>query len=283
MRLLLLFVFNILIAKFTFAQLGSGVQIIEKCLQKIESIKTAEFDFTSAELLKNGKLFYAENYTKYRVKPFAAYLKIKVPEMGTEVLYKEGENAGKALIHPSGFPYVNVNFEPGSKILLKNGHHPVDKAGFGFILQLLRTELKSFANRNDINTFIVQKADKSIKGRLCYGVELTSPEFSFANYVVKRGENLLSIARNKNINSYVMVLRNKPIDDYYDIKEGQTIEIPTAFCSKSIMYIDKETLLPVQLEVYMNETLIERYQFYNVKLNSLTDEDFSRENKAYGF
>lgn len=262
----------------------SPVQIIETCIQKIDLVKNAEYNFVSEELLKNGVFFKGKSLTKYQQKPFCAYLRIEEPEKGVEVLFKEGFNAGKALIKPNGFPYVNISLEPNSNILLKNGHHSVRKAGFKYIQQIIKHSIQDIKSKYVLKDYIFSKGIKTVNARECYVLELVTPVFEYKKYTVGKNENLVHIAEKFMINPYVILYKNVHINNYHDVKEGDEILIPSAFCKKSIMYIDKETFLPAMQEVFIdNEVLFERYQFKNVKLNHLTDKDFDKENPDYKF
>ena len=57
------------------------------------------------------------------------------------------------------------------------------------------------------------------------------------------------------------------------------------YCSRYIIRIDKELLLPVENTFYDgNDEMFEHYVFTDVKLNvGLTAMDFSRDNKSYRF
>jgi outer membrane lipoprotein-sorting protein len=278
-----LFLFFNFISTSIFAQL-SALQILETCIQKIETVKNAEYNFTSEELLKNGVLYKSKSLTKFQQKPYCAYLKIEEPDKGVEVLYKDGFNAGKALIHPNGFPYISLSLEPNSNLLLKNGHHSVKKAGFKYIQQIIQHSINNLKNDYTVNDYIKLKGTKVLNARDCYVLELETPKYEYKKYTVLKGENLVKIADKLMINPYVILYKNVSINNYYDVKMNDEILIPSAFCQKSIMYIDKETFLPMMQEVYIeNNILFERYQFKNIKLNYLSDKDFDKENPAYKF
>ena len=77
---------------------------------------------------------------------------------------------------------------------------------------------------------------------------------------------------------------NESVDDYYDIKPGQIIKIPNDYASKMIMFVDKEFILPLVMEVYDEKGVFERYEYKKLQLNPvIPDEEFTQEYKDYDF
>ena len=79
-------------------------------------------------------------------------------------------------------------------------------------------------------------------------------------------------------------MKNKDVDSYTDVWQGQTIKIPSDYAAKTILYIDQKTFLPLVLKIYDDEGLFEHYEFLKLQLNpSFQKDEFSRNFKDYGF
>jgi outer membrane lipoprotein-sorting protein len=77
---------------------------------------------------------------------------------------------------------------------------------------------------------------------------------------------------------------NQGIDSYDDIKAGQQIKVPNAYARKTVLYIDKETYLPIVQKMYDEKSLFAHYEFHNLQLNpAIRAEEFSRTYKEYNF
>jgi len=78
--------------------------------------------------------------------------------------------------------------------------------------------------------------------------------------------------------------KNKEIKNFGDVKPGQIIIIPNAYARKTVLYIDKNTYLPILQTMYDDIGLFEQYEFYNLQLNpKIAEEEFTKEYKGYHF
>jgi outer membrane lipoprotein-sorting protein len=82
-----------------------------------------------------------------------------------------------------------------------------------------------------------------------------------------------------------MVLENNPkLKNYDDVKEGQSIKVPSVFGKKITFYVDKRTYLPMVQIVYDDKGLYNRIEYSSCVINPVfREEDFSRKNRKYGF
>ena len=74
------------------------------------------------------------------------------------------------------------------------------------------------------------------------------------------------------------------MSNYHDVKANQKIKVPNVYGKKMIIYIDKELFIPRIIKVYDEKGLFESYEYHDLQLNpKITEEEFTREYKGYGF
>jgi outer membrane lipoprotein-sorting protein len=77
---------------------------------------------------------------------------------------------------------------------------------------------------------------------------------------------------------------NKGISDYKDVREGQDIMIPNFYAKMTVMYIDKQNLLPILIRAYDDKGLFESYEYLNLQVNpKIAPEEFTKGYKDYHF
>ena len=118
--------------------------IVNKMLKAIETHKACSFTMRSEERItsmKNG-LRGGDIYTKLNINPQKTYMKMVTdPNMGTEILYVDGERNNKALVNPGKFlPTIKLN--PYSSLLTKDQHHTLLSAGFVFVAKIVKQGVK---------------------------------------------------------------------------------------------------------------------------------------------
>jgi len=78
---------------------------------------------------------------KFRANVFSVYLKwIAEPSKGQEVIYVDGKNDGKTVVHPSGFLGLlmrRVSLDPAGKTAMKHSRRPITSAGMANMLRLV--------------------------------------------------------------------------------------------------------------------------------------------------
>ena len=124
----------------------------------------------------------------------------------------------------------------------------------------------------------------SFDGKDCYILQINDPTFAFTNYTVKSGQSLYDIAREKLVAEYMILENNKGISDFFDIKTGQVLKIPTSYSKKTTLYIDKKTNMPIYQKMEDNKGLFEEYEFYNLGINpTFAPNEFTEDYVEYGF
>lgn len=256
-------------------------EILNKMFSSIENINTLTFKLKKKERVE-GKLMLGEQEVKFNHTPKKIYTKIIAPNAGVELLFVEGANNQKAYLNPNGFPYTNLSFDPYSSTLRKGNHHTIYEVGFDYIKDIIESiALKSDKNFDNIFTL---DGMVTFDGKSCYKVIINVSDFKYIQYVVKEGETLTSIAYNMLLSDFMLRDLNPKIRDYTDVKSGQVIIVPNAYAPKTILYIDKNTFLPLVQIIIDEKGIFEQYEFHNLKLDPfINPQEFSKEFEGYNF
>lgn len=251
--------------------------IVDELFESIDKVKTLKYNLKCMERI-NGKLHPTESVVKYQRSPRKLYLYLKGPEL----LWVQGENNANALVNPGAFPYFNLNLDPFGSILRKDLHHTIHEIGFDYLAGILQHSIKEIGNKFD--QYFFYTGDEKWNDRLCYKITIINHDFSYLPYTVKKGENLISIASKLKVSEYMILENNPGIKDYYSVKEGQQIKVPSAYAKQTILYIDKQYMLPIKNMVSDEKGLFESYEYHNLQLNpKIADEEFTRNYKDYKF
>jgi len=250
--------------------------ITDKMFIAISNIKTMRYKLKIAERI-NGKIENRESSVKLQVSPRKLYLKIK----NQEVLWIQGENGGNALVNPGAFPYVNLNLDPLGSLMRKDQHHTIHEMGLNYFLSILRSYKEKYADRFKKVFFIT--GEEAFNGRMCYKLSILIHDFAWEEYTVRKGENIISIARKLHVSEY-MILEGNHIKWYDDVKEGQIIEVPNAYSKYALLLVDKELMLPINTKMIDDKGIFESYQYLDLKINTpIAPEEFSKNYKDYHF
>lgn len=252
--------------------------IFESMLVSVQQIKTLRFKLQANERI-NGKLKQSESLVKLNRSPRKIYLNLN----GQEVLWIEGKNNGNALVNPAGFPYMNLNLSPTGRMMRENAHHTIFEIGFEYFADLVQNSV-TLTNEN-FSSYFTCNGDILWNNHECYYITINYPNFRFVDYTVKKGEDLVSIARKLRVSEYMLLEANKPnVNNYQDVKPNQVIKVSNLYGNKIILYIDKNLLLPRVIKVYDDKGLFEAYEYRDIELNpKFSDEEFTKEYKGYGF
>ncbi|QHT70465.1 DUF1571 domain-containing protein [Rhodocytophaga rosea] len=264
-----------------FSQVIPAKDIINQMLSATEQVNTLTFKLKKGERV-NGKMVTGEQDVKYMHAPRKTYAYLHSPSKGTEVLWVAGANNGKVLVKPTSFPYVSVSLSPYGSIIRKNNHHTVHQVGFDYVAAIIRNLAKKSADQFD--TYFQYQGEATFDNRTCYKILIDYIPYQYITYTVQPNEDLTSIADKLFVSDYMIKEINPEVDDYEDVESGQQIKVPNAYARKTILYIDKETHLPLVQKMYDEKGLFSQYEFYNLKLNpSLAPAEFSRDYEAYNF
>lgn len=277
----LVLIFALALPVATLAQTPSKDEMVSKLINAMDNIKSLTFNLKKQERLK-GKMVPGEQQVKMTVNPFKVYIKVAVPDKDAEVLYVQGQRDGKTLVNPAKFPYINLNLDPYGDILRTGQHHTIFELGFKYMSGIVKDSYKRFGNK--IDDYVLLEGEVTWRGRQCYKAIIDNKDFAYVDYTVKNGEDILDIAKKHFVSEYMILEMNKGVNDYDDVKAGQTIKIPNTYCRKIVFYIDKENFLPIYQKLWDDKGLFAEYEYFNVKVNpSISDAEFTPDYKGYGF
>lgn len=255
---------------------NNNQQLLNKIFNAIDNLKTLRYNLQCNERIK-GKLQHTESKVKLQVSPRKLYLNIR----GIEVLWIEGANNGNALVNPGAFPYINLNLDPNGSLMRKDQHHTIHEMGYLYLADIIKHGLRS---TNAINTNFRVLGEEVYDNRVCYKISLSFPDFKWIPYTVQKNEDLISIARKLRVSEYMVLEKNTTLSGYYSVKEGQVIQVPTAYAKLTLLLVDKEYLLPINNKVFDDKGVFETYEYHNLQVNTfINPEEFTKKYKDYKF
>ncbi len=264
---------------------NKAVNVLNDMLDAIEQYDQLSYTLKAWERIE-GESTYTELVTKLQEEPKRKmYLKNKSkPNKGVEILWIEGKWNGNAKVYPNGIPYMNLNLSPYGNQMRENQHHTIHSTGFGFLSEIVKEALNRAKKRGGIDEVFHYESTVNHNDRQCHKVLIKDPTFSFEPYTVQQGEDLDDIANRRKICAYLIIEKNEDVDDFDDVSKGQTIQIPTSYAKKTILYIDTENMLPIGQHMYDEKGRFERYEYLNVNTNpSFSDKEFTTEYEDYNF
>ena len=277
----LLFTFLILSGLFSNAQSLSAEELMKQMFKTADKVTTLKYEMHKMERVED-KLKKSIVFSKFRRYPLSVYLKQIDPREGLEVLYPEHIGSDKAIINPNSFPWFNFKTDPNGSIMRNDQHHSIADSGFDHFMGIMKFLISKY--QNEIKDLVSLKNDTVFDGKGCHVVVFNNPHFKYIEHKVKEGENLFEIAAKNKISEYMILEKNKIIDNYFDISMGQKITIPNDYAPKMVLYIDKNLNLPLVIEVYDDKDFYERYEYRKLEFNPIiTDEEFTTEYKDYDF
>jgi hypothetical protein len=242
-----------------------------------------EYTMNTSERLISGKGYhYGKSFCKIQMPDFKIYMKILAsPNEGTEIIFNQAKY-GKACIVNAGKLIPNLSLSPFGKILRKDQHHTFYESGFKYSVDLLKYVNAKMGN-DAFNKFAKIESDIMYSGKMCYRLTLIDDNFKYEKYVVKAGETMYSIANLKKVSEFLILQRNK-FNSYETNIEGKTIEIPSSFAKKAIIYVDKITYHPLGIEMNDEIGMFEKYEFTNVNYTAKFEaNEFTKDCSKYGF
>ncbi|MFT7035085.1 MAG: outer membrane lipoprotein-sorting protein [Cyclobacteriaceae bacterium] len=262
-------------------QKEAGIFIVNRMIERTSKIKTMTYQITKEERI-NGKMFKQVAWVKLQIDPVKLYMKEIVPNKGLEILYARGVNNDKAIVNPNGFPWININLDPKDDLMRKNQHHTILESGFHYLINVL--EYTCIRYKAEIETMIINNGIVNYGGKECYSLSMNNLHFSYLDYELQENESTVDVAQRFKISEHMVLELNKSIKNYGEAGKRQTIKIPSDYCSKIILVVDKEAFLPLKMEIYDDQGLYEKYEFSELKVNTkISAEEFSQDYAEYGF
>lgn len=260
-------------------QAQTAESVVNQMLSALDAGKTYEYTMVQEERI-DGKIHRNRIFTKIQETPKKVFIdNVEGANEGVQVLYVSGERDNKALVNKM----FGIKLSPFNSLIRKNQHHTILESGFGLLIGSIRDAKKRAQAENAFNQVFQLAGTVTFDGKLCYKLILTDPTFTYESYTMQDGESLYSIAMKKKVCEQLIVEKNG-FGGFGSGKRGQTIQIPSSYAKKTILYIDKSNMHPIYQEMYDEKGMFEKYTFYDLKVNpSFTSKDFSEDNSAYDF
>lgn len=240
-------------------QAQDPVELLKKFDQAVTKYTKLQYTFNYKERMKGEGIIegdldlYIEEGAQKKV-----HAVVRKPEEA-KLWYREGEMGNKVMTH------LGIALGMYNKRLMKNGQHPLDRAGFMRTRDITMDTYR--ARKDELASAIQVKGSVTFDGRDCYHIVILDKDYGTTKYTVQAGDNLLKIAEKKAVPEMRIMELNDGISDYFDVKEGEVITIPTSYASKTTIYLDKATYLPIYQKVEDDLGLFAEYKHYNLKVN----------------
>lgn len=260
-------------------QAQTAESLVNQMLSALDAGKTYEYTMVQEERI-DGKIHKNKIFTKIQETPKKVFIdNVEGANEGVQVLYVSGERDNKALVNKM----FGIKLSPFNSLIRKNQHHTILESGFGLLIGSIRDAKKRAQAQNAFDQVFQLAGSVTFDGKSCYKLILTDPTFTYESYTMQDGESLYSIAMKKKVCEQLIVEKNG-LGGFGSGKSGQTIQIPSSYAKKTILYIDKSNMHPIYQEMYDEKGMFEKYTFYDLKVNpSFTSKDFSEDNSAYDF
>jgi len=255
--------------------------LFRRTMEAMRQVKACSFVLDIHERIR-GVVRYDEFVVKLNANPYKVYVYSVTPNPGAEALLIDGENDGKAWINANRFLIPTLSLSPYGAILRKNHQYTLWHFGFGYIHDILNGYAEKYGDR----FFGLLRAEEDVvwNGKTYHQLVIENDDFAFVDYTVQPGENLVGIGNKLMVNDYMILEANRGLRNFDDVKAGDRIRVPNSFGKKIVLYIDKDTFLPMVQIVYDHKGLYGRVELTSMILNpAFTPDDFSRHNKHYGF
>lgn len=254
------------------------LKIFWSTIDKLEAENTIIFQMKFVEFEASGEKECKEGYFKLRKKPFEFYYRQDSPQKGLELLYAEGTNSNKVLIHRNGFPWITFSLDPLGNIMLKESRHPIFEAGYWYLAEVVK-----FITSVNKDATITYEGEDATLGVECLRYVVDNPSYKLLTYSTKKGETLYSIAKSKHLYLYSLRMLNPEVDPNC-LAEHTLLKIPSSYARKMVMLIEKDNRTPLKIQVYNEQGIMEEMLFTNVITNPpLSSDDFNRNNSTYSF
>ncbi|MBN2350782.1 MAG: DUF1571 domain-containing protein [Bacteroidales bacterium] len=256
-------------------------QILKRLIEINSKISSLKVTVLMSERVEN-KMANKKADFKLAYNPVKIYLKQEYPNKGMEVLYNEALYGKKAVINPNSFPWINLTLDPLGNTMRAGQHHSIFKSGYAYLVSVLDHLLNKYSDSYD--KMVLNQGIVKYNNVYCHKIVFDDPNFKYVDYTVQPGENLEILSRKLKVNDYMIYTMNKNIKSFEDITPGLTIKVPNDYARKIIVYIDRDILLPLGLEIYDEKGLFQEYIYSNIQVNPhLKPQEFEKEYPEYGF
>ncbi len=230
------------------------IQLLEMGLERLEKCSEYRAVFLKQERISGSLTDMQEIQLKVKHAPLSVYMQWANCMTGREVLYVDGQNENKMLVHLEGVQgrlTGTLRLDPEGMLAMRESRHPVTDVGLKNLIETVLTFRRKEAETNfGFNCYCLDNQIAHNRKCILFITEYTSEESS---------------------------------PDY----------------RKSMVYIDRETYMPVTVNNYGwpdgsdssvaaaeldEQTLLESYSYVNPTFDApLIASDFDPENKTYHF
>lgn len=118
-----------------------ALQLAKSSQESLKKVHDYTASFIKRERIKD-QLVRQNMELKFRQQPLSVYLRYYEPHAGREVIFVEGKNKGKLLVHEDGLKALagTLSFLPTSADAMEENRYPITKAGMRTMLELLITQ-----------------------------------------------------------------------------------------------------------------------------------------------
>jgi outer membrane lipoprotein-sorting protein len=257
--------------------------IMEKMIGQMGKLLSASARVKRIERLQDGSTIAGEMQFKAMFEPrLKAYIRINAPREGTEVLYVDGWNDNSAYVSPNGFPWINVSLDPEGSTMMEKQHHSLLCIGFRFTEGVVK---HIYAMHDDVfDRYVRYMGEQKWNARNTHVVKILYDDYGPVKYTVKGEESLCEIERKIFVPAAKILEMNPGMDDYWDVKPGQVINVPNFYGKESVFMIDTEHFLPIVQIVNDEKGLFEKYEYHDLRVNPrFSTTEFTEDYPDYGF
>lgn len=220
-----------------------ALQRVYAAREAVSQLKDYEAVFLKREYL-GGKLQKTTTQLKVREEPFSVYMKFVEPNAGREVIYVNGRNEGKLLVHETGFKSLvgTLALDIKSPDVMSENRYPVTMVGLKNLVATVIKQWESEARYGEVD--VLYRPKNRLGEQECEVIETSHPK--------KRNQFPFQLTRVWIDKATNYVIRVEQFD--FPTKEGA------------------------------EPALSEEYTYVRIKPNvGLTDRDFDKRNPAYAF
>jgi hypothetical protein len=266
---------------------GQTRQIVEAMLSTIARHKGATFTMDATERLvgKASENNRMKMFTKVNINPHKIYSRVLSDlNKGTELLYVTGERNGKIKVNANKMLVPNLNLEPTNSLLSKNQHHTLLSSGFMIVYHIVSDGVKRADERGEFDKIFKILGEVNYQNHKCYKLEIDDPTYTYLNVTGKVGENVTKMASRLLVSEYHIMELNPSYRSLDDNVSGKSLKVPSSYAKKTVLYIDKETNMPIYQEMSDDKGMFEKYEYSNVVINpAFKADEFSDKFSEYKF
>lgn len=118
--------------------LTPAIAAARESLESLKGVKDYSAVFSKKERMKD-RVIHTQMEMKFREAPFSVYLKFVDLHAGREVIYVDGKNKGKFLVHEDGFKALigTLQFLPTSADAMEENRYPITKVGMRNMVEII--------------------------------------------------------------------------------------------------------------------------------------------------